>query len=300
VTLDSARIVAGVAADTELLVVFPGNVYGIGPDFNAPLDEKAPHQPPSKKGGLRNRIEAVFEESFTVLAPFSPTNATELGSALTVSASETLQNDRPMQVETWFRRTGRVRDAPETLGRALTSAETIGSKESVFDATQTGPRFRVGQLPYETEDHEYDWVGLPDAWDDDRRAGRVSLVTHAATPHGGAPKAGLLVDEWVETVPDDEETTGVAFQHDRPTNQPPQSMLLAAPPNRNGWSLDALADVVEETMALARARTVDPSTLEDLGHFLPALSYARRVGDDAGDPATFTVDFDDLIENGGN
>ncbi|MFC7081266.1 BGTF surface domain-containing protein [Halorussus caseinilyticus] len=38
------------------------------------------------------RIETVFEESFTVLAPFAPTNPTELGSALSVSHSDSLQN----------------------------------------------------------------------------------------------------------------------------------------------------------------------------------------------------------------
>lgn len=244
------------------------------------------------------RIEAVFEESFTVLAPFSPTNATELGSALSASASETLQNDDPMAVETWFRRNSSVRDGPETLGRTFTSTEAIGSPAATFDAGQTGPRFRVGQLPYEVDEDDYEWVGLPGAWDDERPAGRLSLVTHGATAHGGTPAAGLFVDEWVETVPDEDETTGVAFQHDRPTNQPPQSILLAAPPNQQGWSLDALSDVVTETMELARARTVDPSTLKDLGHFLPALTYAQSVGDGADDPPTFSVDLTDLY--GGN
>ncbi len=62
-TLDSASIVAQAAIDHDLLVAFPGNVYGLGPDFSRPLDESAPHVPPSKKGKLRNRIEATFEEA---------------------------------------------------------------------------------------------------------------------------------------------------------------------------------------------------------------------------------------------
>ncbi|MFC7081267.1 hypothetical protein [Halorussus caseinilyticus] len=108
--------------------------------------------------------------------------------------------------------------------------------------------------------------------------------------------AGLFVDEWVESVPDESETTGVAFQHDRPTNQAPQSMLLAAPPNRDGWSVDALADVVSETMALARSRAVDAATLRDLGHVLPALTYARDGVDGPADPRTVSVDLTDLLE----
>jgi hypothetical protein len=241
------------------------------------------------------RLEAVFGESFTVLPPFAPTNDAELSNALSTAHSSTLQNGDPMAAETWFQRSATVRDAPETLGRAFASVTALTDPTATFDAGQTGPRFRVSQLPYAADD---DWVGLPDAWTDDDPAGRLSLVTHTASAHGGTPEAGLFVDEWVETVPSDEETTGVAFQHDRPTNEPPQSLLVAAPPNDDGWSLDALTAVVEDTVDLAKARTVDPSTLEDLGHFLPALTYATNSYDGPTDPPTMTLDLTDLL--GGN
>ncbi|MGM0575403.1 MAG: NAD(P)H-binding protein [Myxococcota bacterium] len=61
--VDSARIVADVAARRGLLVLFPGNVYGLGPDFEAPLAEDAPREAPCRKGVLRNRIEDLFEEA---------------------------------------------------------------------------------------------------------------------------------------------------------------------------------------------------------------------------------------------
>lgn len=241
------------------------------------------------------RLEAVFGEAFTVLPPFAPTNGTELSNALSTAHSSTLQNGDPMAAETWFQRSATVRDAPATLGRAFTSVTALTDPTSTFDAGQTGPRFRVSQLPFAADD---DWVGLPDAWNDDDPAGRVSLVTHTASAHSGVPEAGLFVDEWVETVPNDEETTGVAFQHDRPTNEPPQSLLVAVPPNDDGWSLDALTAVVDETVDLAKARTVDPSTLDDLGHFLPALTYATNSYDGPKDPPTMTLDLTDLL--GGN
>lgn len=69
-TIDSAKIVAEVAADQELLVLFPGNVYGLGPDFCEPLAEDAPREPHTKKGKIRNRIEAIFEEASTRGARF--------------------------------------------------------------------------------------------------------------------------------------------------------------------------------------------------------------------------------------
>jgi nucleoside-diphosphate-sugar epimerase len=60
-TIESAQIVAEVASEQELLVLFPGNVYGLGSDFSQPLDESAPHESPTKKGEIRNRIERIFE-----------------------------------------------------------------------------------------------------------------------------------------------------------------------------------------------------------------------------------------------
>ncbi len=69
-TVDSAKIVADVAADQGLLVLFPGNVYGLGPDFSEPLAEDAPREPITKKGKIRNRIEAIFEEASTRGARF--------------------------------------------------------------------------------------------------------------------------------------------------------------------------------------------------------------------------------------
>jgi nucleoside-diphosphate-sugar epimerase len=38
-------------------ILFPGNVYGFGPDFSQPLDERSPRQPPTELGEIRNRIE---------------------------------------------------------------------------------------------------------------------------------------------------------------------------------------------------------------------------------------------------
>jgi hypothetical protein len=123
-------------------------------------------------------------------------------------------------------------------------------------------------------------------------------VAHAATPlDGSAPSAGLFVDEWVETVASETETTGLAFQHDRPTNQPPQSVLVAAPPDRAGWSPARLRNVAEETLSMARMRTVDTARLQDLGHFLPALTYAHNTTRDGSGPDTISLDFEPLEEH---
>jgi hypothetical protein len=95
--------------------------------------------------------------------------------------------------------------------------------------------------------------------------------------------AGLFIDEWSETLPDGEQTTGMAFHFDAPGARPPQAVLLAVPadPAADAWTLDALLATVTEAMALARLRAVRPQDLQGLGLILPGLflsnNYRRDV-----------------------
>ena len=97
----------------------------------------------------------------------------------------------------------------------------------------------------------------------------------------GKPLAGLLVDEWVETVPAASETTGIALPYDRPNSAPPQAMLLAVPPEPEApWTVGTLQQVLLETLDLARVRAVDPDALDEVGQFLPAACFAVNTAGD--------------------
>ena len=101
------------------------------------------------------------------------------------------------------------------------------------------------------------------------------------------PLAGLLIDEWVEVVPSATETTGIAFQYDQPNAAPPQTILIAVPPEVDSpWTVWSLQQVLLETLDLARIRAVDPDALDEVGHYLPALYFACNT---AGD--TVSTDF---------
>ena len=51
-------------------------------------------------------------------------------------------------------------------------------------------------------------------------------------------QCGLMIDDWTETVPADRETTGVAFNFNRPNAIAPQALLVAVPPVLRGhWEL---------------------------------------------------------------
>jgi hypothetical protein len=115
----------------------------------------------------------------------------------------------------------------------------------------------------------------------------------APDPSGSDPPvAGLLVDEWVERVPDDEETIGLGLQYDDPSTRAPQSILLATPPDwqRAGgsealgfeaehagptrWTDALVRQSVAETMDLVSMRSVDLEVMEEYGHLLPMLCFA--------------------------
>ena len=98
--------------------------------------------------------------------------------------------------------------------------------------------------------------------------------------------SGLLLDEWVERVPDPVQTTGVAFHYEEPDSRAPQALLLAVcPDQRPAWDDDLLLATLNETLDLAKIRSVDLEGLDDLGQIIPALWFAFN-------PDGQTVSFD--------
>jgi len=109
----------------------------------------------------------------------------------------------------------------------------------------------------------------------------------------GASKAGLLVDEWVEIIPNLDETTGITFNYDQPDAKPPNNLLLAVTPHETGqWNWDDLVFTLEDTLKMAKNRAVEPEHLEDtvFGQVLPGImteivppQLLSEGGDDSGD-----------------
>jgi hypothetical protein len=98
----------------------------------------------------------------------------------------------------------------------------------------------------------------------------------------GQPFAALVVDEWHELLPQETETTGVAFHYDAPNTEPPQSLLLAVSDRAleaNNWSWDELAGCVEQALQLAKIRAVTPDQLREtpLDLLLPATFAAESA-----------------------
>jgi len=221
------------------------------------------------------RLKAAFGKSFVVLPRFTAPNALELQTALADTVK--IQDNDSLAAATWFQRASRVRDGLSRLDGALRYAESLETGEKLS--------LRVAQLPYQADDR---WIALPMKPGGSLSTSRFSLVIHgASTIDVKLPLTGVLIDEWVEVVPSPKETTGLVFQYDQPDAMAPQAILLAVPPDQDQpWNLWQLQQVLLETLDMSRIRAIDPDTLDEVGHFLPALFLATNV---AGD--TVSTDF---------
>ena len=221
------------------------------------------------------RLQVAFGKGFTVLPRFSAANAEELEKALADSVK--VQDGDPFASTIWFQRMARVRDGVSRLNATLNYSEALNTGEQLS--------LSVAQLPYNSTDR---WVGLPLKASQTLPGGKFSLVVQSVAPVDvRQPLAGLLIDEWVEVVPSATETTGIALQCDRPNATPPQTILIAVPPEVGvPWTIWSMQQVLLETLDLARIRAVDPDALDEVGHYFPAMYFGINTTGD-----TVSTDF---------
>src|SRR5262249_40594847 len=145
----------------------------------------------------------------------------------------------------------------------------------------------VAQLPHVAGEP---WVALPFTGAPPP-SGRLSLVLRQVSPVTAAGSwAGLLLDQWTETIPSASALAGIALNYDDPDSEAPQAMLVAVPAAPGGsdgrWDLPTLLDTVRETFDLARIRGVDGELLGALSQLLPAIYLATNPRDE-----TISTDF---------
>lgn len=203
-------------------------------------------------------LKEIFGEDFRVLPAFTPDNGKDL--TQTFAKSTAWQNGDPLNSITWFQRIARVRDGAARLDTTMQYAEALN-----------GPllNFQIGQLP-DLKDER--WVALKNP----PPGNRLSLACLTTVQDFTKPLAGLMVEEWVESVPNKEEVTGLTFHYDAPQPRAPQALLLAvAPKGVDQWNSTLLEQTLRETLELAKLRAVDLTALGELGQYLPAMYIDR-------------------------
>lgn len=76
--------------------------------------------------------------------------------------------------------------------------------------------------------------------------------------------AGLVFDHWIERIPYQDQTAGLAFNYDQPDAEAPQALLLAVATKdslRKHWSENMMLRTIRSTVHLVKCRSVEPDDL---------------------------------------
>ena len=214
--------------------------------------------PADPRPGLQGRVTAILGGRVPLLGQFGLDGGTV---ELTTAVAD------PADVDDWLDAAGRVR---ADLGRLVTA----GMLSELLDP-DAGLRATAGQSPA-VPGEGWAATSLPTPG----TGGRLSVV--AVTGPGGPPApgghaCGLVVDRWSEQIPRKEQVTGVTFQFDAPGNRPPQTWLLAVPPDGEPWSLTLVLDTLMETLEWATLRAVAPEDLLDYGRAIPTVFVPNSI-----------------------
>lgn len=208
---------------------------------------------------------SLFGGSFSILPHFSLRNRQSIAEVLSLSDNDgLLRNTDEYAMDGWVEGIAKVRTKINKL-------EMVNTMATLFDTPF--PDYKPVQLPFGTVEtaggetiNDY-WLGLEYPADYEPENDKLSLVMlkaeelHPETAN--AKCCGLLIDEWIEIIPQKEETSGVAFNYDQPDAEPPQSLLLAVPPVETGkWKWDDLVYTILDTMDLYKARLVEPEHID--------------------------------------
>jgi hypothetical protein len=230
-------------------------------------------------------LKTVFGKDFPAVPLFTLGTAVDPVNA-GLASQDALTAGDPSVVAGWLPKISKVREGAENLQSLLLAREALVG--SYGDEC-----FGVVQSPANPDSV---WAALPGAWPDPpgedvtasdllatgRRRPDLAVAIHAPA---GLPEnlgadtglAGLVCDDWAETVPQHTNTAAVAFHYDAPGARAPQTILLAVPPVQGmaSWSFDDLLDTVNETIELARLRAVCPAQVSGAANLALPLNLIQ-------------------------
>ena len=220
----------------------------------------------SKVAAATERLRSLFGRELLPLAGFPPPADDELKASFD-GRDDLLNSTDSTPIVKFLQRAGQVQPG---LARWRTLSLYLGA------LGRARARLDAAQLPYAAGER---WAALPFVGSAQPR-NRVAFTIMSqenASPSTDVAWRGFVLDEWVETVPQPQEQTGVSFNYDSPIAEAPQAILIAVPSSTAGdWSYDDILATLNETMDLAKIRAVDAERLE-LGHFLPTGFITRTL-----------------------
>ncbi len=233
-------------------------------------------------------IKEIFGPSFNLIPSFTMKNPEELKAATEFRNLDTgltrHHKDNPFITSDWLQGFARVH-------------EKVGRIEAIMILAEAIDKFSLNlkplQLPFREKDYwvamsypkvELDDIDKPDAFIPN--GDYLSLVQ--LLPESGfdpsLSQSGFMVDECVEVIPNQVETSGIAVHFNQPSTEPPQAMLLAVTPEVTGaWTWEKLMGVLNNTLDRAKLRAIEPEHIDDsaFSQLLPAVLSAVSSNPDA-------------------
>ncbi|MBX0293219.1 hypothetical protein K3G63_22430 [Hymenobacter sp. HSC-4F20] len=247
-----------------------------------------------QEGSLTDRYTAVGQALFGPAYRLSLMVETPAGYAQAVTPARATQllrahPDNPLLLQEWLQGVACVREPLDQLEKVSLMNDLLWAEEPGYQPLDLQP----AQLSAGAGPDDY-WLGVrfPSNYEAPRDALSLVQVLPAGYQPADTTQCALWVDEWTEILPQNLETTGLSFHYDQPNTEAPQSLLLVVSPRASTptstWSFEDLLGAINETLDLAKKRTVEPDSLAftHLGTVLPAL-----VAPVAQAAATFTLDF---------
>lgn len=281
------KIMARLLTLIEAVAVRLGESEKILHDLGIQFDDGAPTATfsPEKFEVLQQVARLLLGEDFMLLPTFTPGESWRSAHSKdnkVVFCDPGNEEPVPEQKETlfvedWLHGVARVREKMRCWEQLTFLTEAFGTKVLEMKPVQLSPETYGADGKY--------WLAVQ--YPDHHRVQGDHLLYTAWYPEDlpeyaaeGKEVCGLLLDEWTEIVPGDNEVTGLAFHFDRPNAEAPQAILLAVPHKFQGdWTWRELLDILRETLEMAKDRAVEPDQLlaTPFAQLLPATVF--KVGD---------------------
>jgi hypothetical protein len=218
----------------------------------------------------RTAAQAIFDPSFNFIPAFDFSNQDELDAAAEFRDADPshgltrFHQDDPFLVDEWIEGAARVQPGLNTMETVMLLSENL--VKASLDCKPI-------QLPFRSGDH---WMSVdyPEAFQPEGDYVSILQILPQQEFKPQRLQSGLVIDEWVEIIPSKSEVTGISFHFNQPNSEPPQVCLLAVTPEITGvWTWEKLVAILQDTLARAKQRAVEPDDLGDLvySQLLPAL-----------------------------
>ena len=260
------------ASLTSLVSIVSPIATKVQSEYAAISNAPAADQIDASVKSLLSVVESIMGRGFKVLPHF--TNAsTEINSfTKQLAAESTLMDDHSAPddaVETWFQGVAKVRKELKSFELVKMLHEGLNLD---FDTFKISPF----QFPYDDDDADR-WMAIKVTDEENMKHGRLCLAY--ITPENfdaSQSQVGLLVDEWVELIPERIQDTGIAFHHNQPNSKAPKCILsLLAPVSTVNWEFTAVKTILASTLDRLKTRTLDFEDLSDtpVGQMAPMLVF---------------------------